>query len=82
MTSPRQRAEVGLELIESAILEYIKSSEGGASNAQIADELGLQSDIDGDHRNYLSWSILGNLISKKKVVKVGERNSARYVAVI
>lgn len=82
MTSPRQRAEVGLELIESAILEYIKSSEGGVSNVQIAEELGLQSDIDGDHRNRLSWSILGNLINKKKIVKVGENNSARYVAVI
>jgi hypothetical protein len=82
MTSPRQRAEVGLELIESAILEYIKSSEGGVSNVEIAEKLGLQSDIDGEQRNRLSWSILGNLINKKKIVKVGENNSARYVAVI
>jgi hypothetical protein len=82
MTTPKQRAEVGLELIENAILDFIKSSEDGMSNIQIAEELGLQSDIDGNHRNYLSWSILGNLINKEKVVKVGERNSARYVAVI
>lgn len=82
MTTPKQRAEVGLELIENAILDFIKSSEDGMSNIQIAEELGLQSDIDGNHRNYLSWSILGNLINKEKVVKVGERSSARYVAVI
>lgn len=53
MTSPRQRAEVGLELIESAILEYIKSSEGGVSNVQIAEELGAHSDL-CEHR---FWSI-------------------------
>ncbi|MDI5876537.1 hypothetical protein [Shewanella xiamenensis] len=80
MILPKQRAEVGLELIENAILDFIRPFEQGVSNAQIAEELGLHSDIDGEHRNYLTWSILGNLVKKKQVIKVGERHSARYIA--
>lgn len=79
MVNPKQRAEVGLELIENAILDYISSFEDGVSNAQIVDALGLHSDIEGNHKNYLSWSILGNLINKGKVIKLGERNTARYL---
>ena len=36
MILPKQRAEVGLELIENAILDFIRPFEQGVSNAQIA----------------------------------------------
>lgn len=79
MTNPKQRATEGLNMIEAAILEYIDSSSDGVSNSDIAKDLGLESDISGKHRNYLSWSILGNLLNKGLVQKVGHGRSSRYL---
>lgn len=79
MTNPKQRAIEGLNMIETAILEYIGSSTDGVSNSDIAKDLGLESDISGKHRNYLSWSILGNLLNKGLVQKVGHGRSSRYL---
>lgn len=71
----------GLTKIESAIICFIKNHPEGVSNGQIAHELGLESDIEGKHKNYLSWSILGNLVNRKLISKHGQRHTARYFCV-
>lgn len=53
----KNKSQQGLKLIEEAVLQFIAEHPNGVSNATIADELGLQSDIAGKHKNYLSWSI-------------------------
>lgn len=78
MNSPQEMATKGLNLIERAVLEFISISSSGASNAEIAKELNLESDIDGKHKNYLTWSVLGNLVNKGLIVKKGYRKTARY----
>jgi hypothetical protein len=77
--SPKQLAQKGLMEIENAIIQYMRENPQGVSNADIAHSLGLESDINGAQRNYLSWSILGNLVNRQIIKKVGAGRSSRYV---
>ncbi|MBP1522431.1 hypothetical protein IVZ55_13725 [Salmonella enterica subsp. enterica serovar Worthington] len=76
MSNLKQQAESGLSTIEDAVIEFVKQHPEGVSNKQIAVELGLESDIEGKHTNYLSWSILGifkigsSYPSKERVVSL------------
>ncbi|HCD2099766.1 TPA: hypothetical protein NBJ78_004652 [Klebsiella pneumoniae] len=79
MSNLKQQAESGLSRIEDAIIEFVKQHPEGVSNKQIAVELGLESDIEGKHTNYLSWSILGNLQNRKLISKQGKGRFARYI---
>ena len=76
--TPTNKAKEGISLVEKAILEFIATHPQGVSNAEIAKALNLESDIAGNHKNYLSWSILGNL-NRRLIIKQGARNRARYL---
>ena len=78
MINNRDRAQVGLELIKQAIQSELKANSHGLTNAEIAHKLELESDFEGENRNYLSWSILGILIGEGKVRYVGERQNKTY----
>lgn len=66
-------AQAGLHQIEDAILRLLTVNPQGLRNIEIADSLGLRSSSQGNQRNYLTYSILGNLIEEGKVVKEGIR---------
>lgn len=62
-----------------AILAEINSSDHGLTNAAIVKSLGLESEYEGRNRNYLSWAILGQLLSEKKLRYVGKGRQKRYM---
>ncbi len=64
-------AQVGLHQIQEAILLLLADNPQGLRNSQIADLLGLRSSSHGNQRNYLTYSVLGNLIDEGKVIKEG-----------
>lgn len=66
-------AQEGLRLIENAIHRLLDANSLGLRNLEIADSLGLRSSSQGNQRNYLTYSILGNLIQDGKVAKEGTR---------
>ena len=66
-------AQEGLRQIEEAILKLLACNPQGLRNIELADSLGLRSSSQGNQRNYLTYSILGNLIEEGKVVKEGTK---------
>lgn len=78
MVSNLEKAQVGLELIKEAILSELKAHTHGMTNAEIVNKLKLESDFEGEQRNYLSWSILGILVGEGKIKYTGERQHKTY----
>jgi hypothetical protein len=72
-TKAREQAKHGLALIQHSILEVLRSSPSGLSNAEIADLLDLHSTYLGGQKDYLSWSILGLLLNETKIRRVGRQ---------
>lgn len=73
-----EKAQMGLELIKSAVMELAKANPDGIKNSDAAKYLGLQSDYGGGSKDYLSYSILGILMKEGRI----ERNEKkRHVAV-
>ena len=67
-TTVQSLAQEGLQRIEDAVLELLHSNPQGLRNVEIADTLGLHSEVRGGRRNYLSYSVLGGLVDQGKVV--------------
>lgn len=78
----RAKAEMAMALLKEAILDHLEDHPEGVGNAELAHNLGLRSDKDGDHRNFLTYSVLGLLINDNLVEKTGEGRSARYTRVM
>jgi uncharacterized protein len=74
----REKAESGLSLLKEAVLQYIAAQPDGASNAEVAEALGLHSDFEGAHGGYLSWSLLGILVNENRLSYRGDRRRRRY----
>lgn len=64
-----ERAQLGLQLLKTAIFELAKANPDGIKNADAASLLGLRSDYNGKQKDYLSYSVLGLLMREKKVVR-------------
>ncbi len=62
-----EKAQMGLELIKSAVMELAKANPEGIKNSDAAKYLGLQSDYGGGSKDYLSYSILGILMKEGKI---------------
>jgi hypothetical protein len=73
-----QKSQQGLELLYESITELLKVNPNGLTNTEIAKELGLESDQNGKNKNYLSYSLLGNLMNKKIVEKFNRLNKPFY----
>ena len=67
-----ERAQLGLQLLKTAILELAKANPGGITNSDAASLLGLPSDYRGKQKDYLSYSVLGLLMREGKVVREAE----------
>jgi hypothetical protein len=69
---------LGLSLLKAAVLEFAQANPPGVTNADVAKELGLQSDYGGGSKDYLSFSVLGLLMREHKIVR--HRSSRRHIA--
>jgi uncharacterized protein len=60
-------AQSGLALLKNAIVEFVREHPNGVTNAEIATGLGIESDYEGEHPSYLSWSIIGLLLAERRL---------------
>lgn len=72
------KAQQGLRLIEDSIIELLSYNIEGLTNAEIVEYLGLQSEHQGRQKNYLTYSVLGNLMKDNKVIKYKKGNRVLY----
>jgi len=78
-TGVAERAQIGLELLEAAVLELAVANPAGVTNSDVAHSLGLQSDYLGGSKDYLSWSVLGLLMREGKVIRVEKKRHKAQV---
>lgn len=64
-----ERAQLGLQMLKTAILELAKANPTGITNSDAASLLGLRSDYRGKQKDYLSYSVLGLLMREGKVAR-------------
>lgn len=64
-----EKAQMGLDILKSAIMELAKANPGGIKNSDAAKYLGLQSDYGGGSKDYLSYSVLGILMKEGRMVR-------------
>ena len=64
----RSLAAEGLQQVENAVIELLHRNPQGMRNVQIANLLGLRSGVRGGQRNYLTYSVLGNLLDQGKIL--------------
>jgi hypothetical protein len=58
----KEKAQIGLQLLKGAVLEFARANPAGITNSDAASILGLRSDYGGGSKDYLSYSILGLLM--------------------
>jgi uncharacterized protein len=76
--TPRDAAKQGLTLLKDAVLAHLNASKIALPHSEIVRQLGLESDFEGNGRNYLSWSVLGLLVNAGQVRYQGERHERVY----
>lgn len=74
----KEKAQLGLNLLKEAVLEFAKANPKGVTNSDAASLLGLRSDYGAGSKDYLSYSILGLLMREGKLARDG--NSKRHIA--
>lgn len=75
-TGVPEKAALARELLEEAILALVQANAHGLRNVDVARHLYLRSAHGGQQKDYLSYSILGNLLAEGKV----RQESGRYFA--
>ena len=79
MEDLRQKAAAALSQIEDAIIELLNRNPQGLSNIDVCNILDLKSSYNGQHKNYLSWSIVGRLLSQGRVTVTKDHNGKSKV---
>ena len=72
-----EKAQMGLGLIKSAIMEFAKANPSGITNSDASKYLGLQSDYGGGSKDYLAYSVLGLLMKEGRMARTEKK---RHVA--
>lgn len=72
-----ERAQMGLALVKSAVMELAKANPAGITNSDASKFLGLQSDYGGGSKDYLAYSILGILMKEGRIER---REKKKHVA--
>jgi hypothetical protein len=73
----RGMAQESLDSLYSAILFELTDNPAGLTNAEVAERLGLKSSHEGKQSDYLTYSLLGNLMKMNKVAKTKVRDRGR-----
>ncbi len=74
----QERAQLGLQLLKGAVLEFARANHKGITNSDAASLLGLRSDYGGGSKDYLSYSLLGLLMRDGLLKRDG--SSKRHLA--
>lgn len=64
-----ERAQLGLQLLKTAITDLAQANLEGITNADAASLLGLRSDYRGKQKDYLSYSVIGLLLPEGKITR-------------
>ena len=72
-----ERAQLGLQLLKTAVFELARANPKGITNSDAASLLGLRSDYRGKQKDYLSYSVLGLLLRESKVVREPDTHKHR-----
>jgi hypothetical protein len=75
-----ERAQLGLQLLKTATIDFTRANPEGVTNSDVASLLGLRSDYRGRQKDYLSYSILGLLLREGKIVR--DPGSVRHRAAL
>lgn len=67
-----EKAQLGLEFIKTSTLEFIRANPKGIKNNELAKYLDLQSENNGKQKDYLTYSILGILMTQNLIEKSSE----------
>ena len=65
-----ERAQLGLDLLKTSILELAAANPLGILNSDAASLLGLRSDYLGKQKDYLSYSVIGLLMREGKLTRI------------
>jgi len=68
-----EKAQMAMELLKAAVMEFAKANPAGVSNADVAKYLGLQSTYGGGAKDYLSYSIRGLLMKEGRIARSPEK---------
>jgi hypothetical protein len=69
-----ERTSVGREILCQAILDLVEVNPAGVTNSHEASVLTLRSEYLGGAENYSTHSLLGILLERKRIQKVGSRH--------
>lgn len=72
----QEKAQIGLTLLKSAVLELVDMNPDGVRNSDVASSLGLRSDYQGKQKDYLSYSVLGLLLRERSVKRENGRHKS------
>jgi hypothetical protein len=73
-----EQAQKGLELLNNSIIGLLSEFPNGLSNTEISSKLGIHSEHNESQKDYLAYSLLGNLMKENKVEKGKERGRTFY----
>ena len=76
-----ETAAEGLRLLEEAVLDELGGHPNGLGNSELARVLKIESEHQGRHDNYLTYSVLGGLL-KKGLVTVEKRDARNYYLLV
>ena len=76
----RQQAQSALAQLREAVLLTLKQDPNGLRVADVASALGIESDVNGKHRNWFARSVLDSLVATGHVVSQ-KRGAARVYIV-
>lgn len=64
----RERAQLGLQYIEDAVVALLTEHQKGLNSASVADVLGLSTDLDPAHRSMIADGILALLARSGRIL--------------
>jgi hypothetical protein len=64
----RERAQLGLQYIEDAVVGLLTEHQKGLTPAAVADVLGLRADLDPGHRDMIAEGILALLSREGRIL--------------
>jgi hypothetical protein len=73
-----EQSQKALEILYDSIIKLLEDHPNGLTNNNITVALGLRSNQNGKQKDYLAYSLLGNLMNEDKVIKVMEENKSYY----
>ena len=73
-----EQSQKALVLLYESILDLLKDNPNGLTNTEITNDLGLESSQDGKQKDYLAYSLLGNLMNENKIIKTKIENRVVY----